>query len=371
MRLGDELTRTSSLDLDKVPDKLHCAACHRFLFNAYKPTCCEQYICEPCESNVITPRQSLTDTGFTGAQGSCPICDHKPFSEEICKPNKAMRGTAKAYLRTVEKKVDDRSKAPSTEPPRAQTPERKDQMNGDVAVDGNRPDDAQSPPPLEQGHEMKGITVDERRPSLEVRIRPSFTPSLADPVPQAADESQKPTSADSTTDAADDEVEIQVEPSSPEEQETPKVMNVDVGTMEPTSGANLHEGGAATNPQDHSDAIAPGMDGANFANMMNMGFNTMDYNQMMQMMAATSGMNGFNPMMGEFWCRLSSPPAGADVHRNADGDEPDVSWHVWRRIWRPEWRHEWYERHEHGHELQPRPGDVRRLEWPKQHYVAE
>lgn len=36
-----------------------------------------------------------------------------------------------------------------------------------------------------------------------------------------------------------------------------------------------------------------------FSNMMNGFNNSMDYNQMMQMMAA-NGMGGFNPMMGEF-----------------------------------------------------------------------
>jgi hypothetical protein len=48
--LGLSLMVNSSLDLTKVPDKLHCPGCHNFLANAYKTPCCDQAICEACES---------------------------------------------------------------------------------------------------------------------------------------------------------------------------------------------------------------------------------------------------------------------------------------------------------------------------------
>lgn len=38
----------SSLDLDKVPDKLKCAQCHEFNLTAHKTTCCDTCICESC-----------------------------------------------------------------------------------------------------------------------------------------------------------------------------------------------------------------------------------------------------------------------------------------------------------------------------------
>lgn len=45
---------------------------------------------------------------------SCPVCDHHPISSDLCKPNKALRTTLKAFLRTEEKKREkDR---PSTTP---------------------------------------------------------------------------------------------------------------------------------------------------------------------------------------------------------------------------------------------------------------
>lgn len=50
---------------------------------------------------------------------------------------------------------------------------------------------------------------------------------------------------------------------------------------------------------DLSNNTPDGMNGMDFSNMMNGFNNSMDYNQMMQMMAA-NGMGGFNPMMGEF-----------------------------------------------------------------------
>lgn len=51
--------------------------------------------------------------GFNNAcDVSCPVCDHKPFTSETCKPNKAMRNTAKAYLKTVEKaRAEERAKS--------------------------------------------------------------------------------------------------------------------------------------------------------------------------------------------------------------------------------------------------------------------
>ena len=51
-RSGEWITEAAStLDLTKVPEKLHCAKCKQFLLNAYKGICCESSICESCESS--------------------------------------------------------------------------------------------------------------------------------------------------------------------------------------------------------------------------------------------------------------------------------------------------------------------------------
>lgn len=58
-----------------------------------------------------------TDNLFSGQISlpeSCPVCEHNPVSPDLCKPNKALRTTLKAFLRTEEKKREkDR---PSTTP---------------------------------------------------------------------------------------------------------------------------------------------------------------------------------------------------------------------------------------------------------------
>jgi hypothetical protein len=43
------LTPNRTLDMAKVPDKLHCPGCHNFLANAFKTPCCDQAICEICK----------------------------------------------------------------------------------------------------------------------------------------------------------------------------------------------------------------------------------------------------------------------------------------------------------------------------------
>lgn len=47
---------------------------------------------------------------------SCPVCAHTPLSSDLCKPNKALRTTLKAFLRTEEKKreKDRQSATPAT-----------------------------------------------------------------------------------------------------------------------------------------------------------------------------------------------------------------------------------------------------------------
>jgi hypothetical protein len=89
------------------------------------------------------------------------------------------------------------------------------------------------------------------------------------------------------------------------------------------------------------------MGGMDFSHMMN-GFNNMDMNQMMQMMAA-NGMGGFNPMMGEF-IRKQPSRTYSDNNRIAYGCEFNVKRHVWR-FWGFKWWHDWNECYEHGNEF--------------------
>ncbi|RMJ25306.1 hypothetical protein PHISP_03838 [Aspergillus sp. HF37] len=91
----------STLPQDEIPFKLRCATCNKLAVNAFRLPCCDQAVCENCQT-------SLPDT--------CPVCAHTPISADLCKPNKALRTTLKAFLRTEEKKREkERQQAtPST-----------------------------------------------------------------------------------------------------------------------------------------------------------------------------------------------------------------------------------------------------------------
>jgi hypothetical protein len=78
-----------SLSPDEIPIKLRCAICSKLAVNAFRLPCCEQAICESCQSNL---------------PASCPVCEHSPLSAEDCNPNKSLRTTIRVFLRTAEKK---------------------------------------------------------------------------------------------------------------------------------------------------------------------------------------------------------------------------------------------------------------------------
>lgn len=46
----------------------------------------------------------LAFLGQASLPETCPVCDHTPLSADLCKPNKALRTTLKAFLRSEEKK---------------------------------------------------------------------------------------------------------------------------------------------------------------------------------------------------------------------------------------------------------------------------
>jgi hypothetical protein len=115
---------------------------------------------------------------------------------------------------------------------------------------------------------------------------------------------------------------------------------------EDESGAGF-DGQMNSNKQDGNENAT--MDDATFSNMMN-GFSSMDYTQMMQMMAS-NGMAGFNPMMGKSrFFSTSNHTVLTILSRYAYGSEPHVRRHVWRARWpkRKLERNEWLE---YGNEL--------------------
>lgn len=60
----------------------------------------------------------MMPVGQASLPDTCPVCAHTPLSSDLCKPNKALRTTLKAFLRTEEKKreKDRQSATPATVP---------------------------------------------------------------------------------------------------------------------------------------------------------------------------------------------------------------------------------------------------------------
>lgn len=66
---------------------------------------------------MLTTMMSL---GQASLPDTCPVCAHTPLSSDLCKPNKALRTTLKAFLRTEEKKREkDRQSATPAAPAEA------------------------------------------------------------------------------------------------------------------------------------------------------------------------------------------------------------------------------------------------------------
>ncbi|KAL5001286.1 hypothetical protein BDV10DRAFT_14093 [Aspergillus recurvatus] len=133
----------SSLTQDEIPFKLRCAICNKLAVNAFRLPCCDQAICENCQA-------SLPDT--------CPVCAHTPISSDLCKPNKALRTTLKAFLRTEEKKREKERQerqaaqpatsdetAPAEESSVRQEPQQHSHAVEETPVDGPLPNAAEGP----------------------------------------------------------------------------------------------------------------------------------------------------------------------------------------------------------------------------------
>ncbi|QDS75058.1 hypothetical protein FKW77_006578 [Venturia effusa] len=85
LALATELSKT--LSEDEVPVKLRCAVCNKLAVNAFRFICCEQNICDHCNSKLSE---------------QCPICAHSPLSP--AKPSRLLRSTIKAFVKNIEKK---------------------------------------------------------------------------------------------------------------------------------------------------------------------------------------------------------------------------------------------------------------------------
>lgn len=85
-------------------------------------------------SGVSLGQASLPDT--------CSVCAHTPVSPDLCKPNKALRTTLKAFLRTEEKKREKERQSTAPVTPVISTPAEKDTTPAEATADQKQPDEA-------------------------------------------------------------------------------------------------------------------------------------------------------------------------------------------------------------------------------------
>ena len=89
---------------------------------------------------------------------TCPVCAHTPLSTDLCKPNKALRTTLKAFLRTEEKKREkDRQSATPAAPAEALvdgTPAPSEQPGATPAPDTPAAAVAEDQAPVEEHREL-------------------------------------------------------------------------------------------------------------------------------------------------------------------------------------------------------------------------
>ncbi|KAJ5179942.1 hypothetical protein N7492_003152 [Penicillium capsulatum] len=171
----------STIAPDEIPFKLRCAICSKLAVNAFRLPCCDQSICETCQA-------SLHDT--------CPVCAHTPVSPDLCKPNKALRTTLKAFLRTEEKKREKDRQAAAPPTPSISAPAKNDTPSTEVpneqsTVDQSQVDEPSAPEP--SSHEATE-EADSGNPAESIANASAAEPtqiSESDPIGDQANETAK------------------------------------------------------------------------------------------------------------------------------------------------------------------------------------
>jgi hypothetical protein len=198
---------SSTLAQDEIPFKLRCAICNNLAVNAFRLPCCDQSICESCmliwtpSLNHYAEPRLISSPGQTSLSDTCPVCTHTPVSPDLCKPNKALRTTLKAFLRTEEKKREkDRQSAatPNDTPAVTTAPAVLVSQNGDPTPAGDA-----KVPPLAESTESKREVPEVDAPAVDFAV-----PHTAESAP----ESNFSNTADAvaTADAGDQPVQVRI-----------------------------------------------------------------------------------------------------------------------------------------------------------------
>jgi hypothetical protein len=125
----------------------------------------------------------LTLAGYGEVSDHCPMCEHRPFSQDLCKPYKAIRNTAKAFLKTHEKKLaDERAKAAeaaaAAEPVSIPTPTENEDPDATTVSQEGVEDDLKASEPTQEGSPRNATDLpleDQPQPSIEVSQHRTFS----------------------------------------------------------------------------------------------------------------------------------------------------------------------------------------------------
>ncbi|KAF2763331.1 hypothetical protein EJ05DRAFT_34291 [Pseudovirgaria hyperparasitica] len=266
----------SSLAQDDIPVKLRCATCNKLVISAFRLPCCDQSICETCQTSLPE---------------SCPVCDHSPLSAEDCKPNKSLRLTVKAFLKAEEKKRDKDRGTPQAKHTDTSVPNTADATSTHPSQHNPAP-----------GEDVPGKSIEEEALTNGEDISANIK-NVADVREDGGSALSKgrreePEAAASTKQVSTNEEEQSIEDSSAGGGESKRTeeANEDTTAEEQKNSWSMNAG---TTQQIQGNNTAFGMSTAQ-GGFSNMGWNgTNGFNPMMQMGASmpSAGWNNFN-MMG-------------------------------------------------------------------------
>lgn len=234
---------------------------------------------------------------------SCPVCAHTPISPDLCKPNKALRTTLKAFLRTEEKKREKERSSATPATPAADLP---------VDTTPSQAEAQTAPPPVDQADAADQPV--KSASDAETRLEE-----------QAAEVPQSESTAAAVAESNGDQTEAEVEVSHPSFQYPRRLKLILLQKPQDQNGVSTAEGDAGdgtvvegdtsdqtTNAVDTEQADGPQQENMQFPgavpnamgfDMSNGGFPKMgwngtgDFNPVAQFMPG--GMFNFQNSMGE------------------------------------------------------------------------
>lgn len=123
-------------------------------------------------------------SGQASLPDTCSVCAHTPVSPDLCKPNKALRTTLKAFLRTEEKKREKERQSAAPVTPVITTPAENGTTPAEATTNPEQPDES----PVEI---LEGAAPTEAKPAEAANEAPSVN---------AAADKDAPATTESVTD---------------------------------------------------------------------------------------------------------------------------------------------------------------------------